>query len=152
MVKYKNVKVIDCSDWDALVQETYGKPYNFQQQDGCKSRGIENIAVPMEDYEDMYSNDIIAEVINNEDEMGVSFSSWLARDPETPLNPTDSDLKDCGYYWGKSDEDKEKWKIDKHHIELFWERNFYPDVQMVANDLYKRGLIEAGMYSINIDW
>jgi hypothetical protein len=30
------------------------------------------------------------------------------------------------------------------------ERNFYPDVQMVANDLYSKGLVAAGKYEI--DW
>jgi hypothetical protein len=35
---------------------------------------------------------------------------------------------------------------------MFWERNFYPDTYTVANDLYDKGLIEAGDYIINIDW
>lgn len=35
---------------------------------------------------------------------------------------------------------------------MFWERNFYPDVQAVANDLYEKGEIPAGKYVINIDW
>jgi hypothetical protein len=35
---------------------------------------------------------------------------------------------------------------------MFWDRNFYPNVQMVANDLHKKGLLEAGEYSIRIDW
>lgn len=35
---------------------------------------------------------------------------------------------------------------------MWWVRNFYPDVNMVANDLYEKGLLEAGEYLINIDW
>lgn len=31
---YKLEKMIEVSDWDELVQNTYGLPYNFQQQDG----------------------------------------------------------------------------------------------------------------------
>lgn len=34
----KTIKQIDVSDWDALVTKTYGRPYSFQQQDGCKER------------------------------------------------------------------------------------------------------------------
>ena len=37
-------------------------------------------------------------------------------------------------------------------LSLWWQRNFYPDVQMVANDLFEKGLIEAGDYVIDIDW
>lgn len=35
MLKYKNVRVISVQDWDDLVEKTYGRPYNLQQQDGC---------------------------------------------------------------------------------------------------------------------
>jgi hypothetical protein len=38
------------------------------------------------------------------------------------------------------------------NIELCWERNFYPCLDMVVNDLYKKGLIEEGEYVINIDY
>ena len=96
-------------------------------------------------------NDEIPEVING-DEMGVKFDVWLKRDPNAPLNPTKEELKNCNYYWGKSEKDEREWKNDKSHIRLFWERNFYPNVQTVANDLYEKGLIEAGNYSIKIDW
>ncbi len=41
---------------------------------------------------------------------------------------------------------------DDWEINLFCERNFYPDLHTIANDLYERGLIEAGEYVINIDW
>ncbi len=38
---------ISVQDWDKLVEETYGKPYMFQQQDGCQERGIFTIEIPM---------------------------------------------------------------------------------------------------------
>ena len=60
----------------------------------------------------------------------VKFSVWLARDPLLNLKDDPEDY--CR--------------------ELFWVRNFYPDFQTVANDLYKKGLIDAGEYLINIDW
>lgn len=132
MVKYSNKKIIDVQDWDNLVQETYGKYYNFQQQDGCKPRGVVNITIPYTAYEEEEMNDSIPEEVNNEDYMGVKFDVWLARDIKQKLsNP----------------KDQNDWSI-----ELWWERNFYPNLQTVANDLHSKGLIEAGDYSINIDW
>jgi hypothetical protein len=151
MIKTKNVKMVEVSDWDKLVEETYGKIYSFQQQDGCKARGVVNISIPCE-FNDEEMNDTIPEVINHESEMGVKFNVWLNRDPKEPLNPSKEELKECNYYWGKSEEDEMKWKQDIGHINMFWDRNFYPNVQMVANDLHKKGLLEAGEYSIRIDW
>ena len=127
MLEYKTVKVIDVNDWDTLVMETYGRPYNFQQQDDCKERQHVPITIPDEPYD--YENDTIPEVVNG-DEMGVSFKAWLERDPKQPLPDRD----------------------DTFGLQLFWERNFYPDVQMIANDLHAKGLVEAGDYEINIDW
>jgi len=127
MIKTRTEKLIDVQDWDALVTETYGRPYSFQQQDGCKDRQLVSITVP-DECED-FENDTVPEIVNG-DEMGVSFKAWLARNPKTPLPGRD----------------------DTFGLTLWWERNFYPDVQMIANDLYEKGLIEAGDYMINIDW
>ena len=127
MIRTRTEKLIDVQDWDALVTETYGRPYSFQQQDGCKERQLVSITVP--DECDDFENDTVPEIVNG-DEMGVSFKAWLARDPKTPLRDRD----------------------DTFGLTLWWERNFYPDVQMIANDLYVKGLIEAGDYIINIDW
>lgn len=127
MIKVSDKKVIQVSDWDNLVQETYGKTYSFQQQDGCQSRGTVSLTIP--DGVDDYENATVPEEING-DEMGVSFEAWLARDPKE---------------WNG----KEK---DRNFLNLFWERNFYPSLQMVANDLHAKGLIPAGEYMINIDW
>ena len=129
MLKFKNKKVIEVSDWDDLVKKTYQKPYSFQQQNGCQSRGTYILEVPSEYSNDEEMHDSIPEEINGEI-MGVKFSAWLARDSNQSING-----------------DKTQYVI-----ELFWERNFYPDIETVANDLYKKGLIEAGEYIINIDW
>ncbi len=128
-MKFTNVSMIDVSDWDDMVVKTYGKPYSFQQQDGCKERGIFKLRVPNTGYD--FENDTILETVNHVD-MGVSFKAWLARDPKQELNAED-------------------WKSPSA-ITLWWVRNFYPDVQMVANDLYDKGLLSAGDYVINIDW
>jgi len=128
MIKVKNVKMIEVSDWDKLVSDTYGKPYCFQQQDGCQSKGIFHLTIPSEYTCDDEMNDEIPEIINGET-MGVKFEKWLERDPKQPVA-------------GRTD----------YVVGLWWDRNFYPDIHTVANDLHKRGLIEAGEYSIEIDW
>jgi hypothetical protein len=143
-------KQISVQDWDNLVQKTYGKVYSFQQQDDCKPRGVETISTDENSLDD-YENDTIPEVINGS-KMGVSFKAWLERDPNTPLNASSEELKECGYYWGKTDKDEKEWKEDKSHINMFWERNFYPNASMIANDLCKKGLLEQGEYDIKIDW
>jgi len=126
----KQVTIIECGDWDDLVITTYNRPYCFQQQDGCKPRGTHSLTVPA--LADDYKNDMVPEEINHPD-MGVSFKAWLNRDPKQQLS---------------SDPDgKKSWDIS-----MWWERNFYPDVQMIANDLHVKGLLPAGKYIINIDW
>lgn len=149
-MKIKNIKQIDVQDWDKLVEKTYGKIYSFQQQNGCKSRGVEIISTS-EDYSEDFENDSITEVINGED-MGVSFKAWLERNPKTPLKCTQEEAISCNYYWGKTKEDLKEWQEDKSRIRLFWYRNFYPDANMIAKDLVKRGLLEEGDYQIKIDW
>lgn len=132
---YELVRMVDVDAWDNLVEETYGITYNFQQQDGCKERGIFTFTIPSCDdpyiwsigvEEEMYDN--IPEEVNGED-MGVKFETWLARDPK--------DLSSFESEW---------------ELELFYERNFYPSIYTVADDLYSKGLVEAGTYVINIDW
>lgn len=130
MIPITKVNMIYDSDWDSLVKETYGRPYCFQQQDDCKPRGVHKLTVP--DYASDYSNDIVPEEVNHP-EMGVSFKAWLERDPKKLLDNDDP-------------------YNDESSLQLWWERNFYPDVQMIANDLHARGLLEAGDYVINIDW
>lgn len=130
MIKTQQISIIKLFDWDTLVETTYGKKYSFQQQDGCKDKGKEYITVPVEDPED-YENDTIPEIVNGE-EMGVSFKAWLKRDPKQEL----SDEKDAS-----------SWSVD-----LWWERNFYPHVDMIINDLHEKGLLPAGDYMMDIDW
>lgn len=127
MIRIQTKHVIDVGDWDDLVITTYGKPYRFQQQDGCKERQNVNITIP--DGNEDYENDSIPDEINGRDK-GVSFAAWIARDPKE---------------WNGKPE-------NGFMVNMFWERNFYPDVQMIANDLHAKGLIPAGEYVIDIDW
>lgn len=132
MLKYKNRKTIDVNDWDNLVSSTYGKPYSYQQQDGCKERGSEHISIPDDrwNYESEMNDDIPFMI--NGDEMGVKFETWLKTKPE------EINEKNPESYNGANN--------------LFWDRNFYPHIQTIANDLHAKGLIEAGDYVIDIDW
>ena len=118
---------MEVGDWDRFVQDAYGRPYSFQQQDGCKFRGVHCLLVPS--LEDDFENETVPEVVNHS-KMGVSFKAWLARDPEQPLRN----------------------RLDPWALELWWHRNFYPAIEAVANDLHEKGLLEAGKYMINIDW
>lgn len=123
-------KVIECGDLDNLVIKTFGKTYCFQQQDGCKSRGNEVFIISTDTSMDCYAGiTSIPEEINGE-KMGVSFDTWLARDPQE---------------WNGE-------KEDVIFIDLFWARNFYPDPQRLLNELCKKGLIDPGEYTIEIDW
>lgn len=121
--------MVSVQDWDDLVTEIYGKPYYFQQQDGCKERGTEQITVPDEDWEYDYEETELPFKVNGE-EMGVSFETWLNTTPEDTAKHFESG-----------------WENN-----LFWERNFYPNVNMIANDLHSKGLIEPGEYVIEIGW
>ncbi|MBK8255600.1 MAG: hypothetical protein IPK82_23420 [Polyangiaceae bacterium] len=125
----KTKNVIEVSEWDALVEKTYGRPYKLQQQDGCRGRGTEEITVPAESSD--HERDSVPENVN-EETMGVSFKAWLARDPKQKLSNPEDQADYC--------------------LALWWERNFYPDVQMVANDLHAKGLLAAGAHTILIDW
>lgn len=128
MLKYNEIKVIDQYDWDNFIRQIYNKKYSFQQQDGCKEKGIRFFGVPMNEFctED-YTNDEIPIKINGK-KMGVSFKAWLSRDINDKFFEKD---------WENT---------------LFWERNFYPHFSMIVNDLYGKGVLEKGNYAINIDW
>jgi hypothetical protein len=139
-MKVRTEKVVDVSEWDKLVKETYGRPYCFQQQDGCRDRGIFYLSVPDDDDHDALSHDVIPEIVNHKTKC-VKFAVWLARDPKQPLaGGVDEGGVDKGVR-------TEMWAI-----EMWWDRNFYPNIHVIANDLHKKGLLESGEYLINIDW
>jgi hypothetical protein len=129
MLQYTIEKVIDSQDWDELVTETYGKPYNLQQQDGCMDRCRLRIEVPFRRKPEGFTNTELPFEINGS-EMGIDFEVWKA----TSVEEMNSNFEDS---WGG---------------ELFWERNFYPALDCLAHDLHAKGLIEAGKYVIVIDW
>lgn len=118
------VKMINEIDWSKFVSETYGRPYDFQQQDGCRSRGVFWLNVENLTLED-------------DDEEYVHFQEWLKRDPNEPV---------------EGEKEKDSDYIRDLTRELWWFREFYPSIEIVAIDLIKKGLLEEGEYMINIDW
>jgi hypothetical protein len=126
----KKVSLIDDSEWSDFVSEIYKRPYNFQQQEGCRERGVYPFSVPISNPFD-YKNSKIPETTSTNQE-GVSFEAWLSRDPSLKL--------------------KSKIDNDPLSLNMWWHRSFYPFVDMIVDDLYKRGLLEEGEYIIDIDW
>lgn len=133
-LKIQTKKVIEEYDWSNFVSQVYGKPYQLQQQSGCMDRGTISLKIPSDDYEIDFENETVPEIVNGE-KMGVKFSTWLARDPKQPLKEPNDGLSE------------EQWAID-----LWWERNFYPSLDIVAKDLHEKGLLPEGEYTIIIDW
>lgn len=117
-----DVKIFSLQEWDNLVESTYNKPYSFQQQDGCKERETFYFSVPT--YKEDY-DDHNPDEVGKEDIMGVSFKSWLKYNISEKPSFSES---------------------------LLWDRNFYPHVSMIIDDLYKKGIIEKGDYVIDINW
>lgn len=131
-IKYKTINVIQLSDWNKFVSSFYGRPYDFQQQDDCKNRGTFNFKVPLDDelLLDFESSEISEDANDEVYETGVPFQTWLNRDPKQPLKNQEYDFQ----------------------LNLWWHRNFYPEVNMIINDLYEKGVLETGEYMIEIDW
>ena len=121
-------KIIDMNDWDNLVEDTYNRPYFFQQQKDGRARGLYNLTIPSKSTNDDDMHDNIPDR-KDTNIMGVKFQKWLKRNPKTALS-----------------------NGDNTNLIFWWERNFYPCINEVANDLYKKGLIKAGNYQIDINW
>lgn len=123
-MKMTTKHVVTVNNWDDFVKETYQKPYCFYEQEGWREGAVFSLTVPSKD-EDFKNDSIIVGERNQQ--MGVSFKAWLAKDVNEGFNH--STLKD-------------------NHI---WKRYFYPDVQTIANDLHSKGLIPAGNYLITLN-
>ena len=128
-MRYETMRYVQVSDLDNFIKETYKRPYSFQQQRGCQARGTQNVKVPIEGLEDCDEGYNVEDVLENPWD-GVSLKDWLERDPKEKIKDSDNDGT----------------------LERFWERNFFPDIEILFDDLFKKGLIEEGEYVINIDW
>ena len=130
--------MFEVQDWNDLVKTVYNKPYHFQQQDGCKQRGTFKFSVPLEDDPSDFEETENSMVVNGDD-MGVSFKTWLETDPTLPVKHDT---------YGRGIEETNE-QSDKDFV---WERNFYPCVDMIIEDLASKGFLEDGDYMINVDW
>ena len=129
MLKYNLIRQVSDTDFDNLVMKTYGKSYAIQQHEGCRDRGVIYISVPsLYDINVNEYPDTIEQAID-EDMYGVRWKDWLAVDPND-----------------------ERLGEDEWDRELNLQRNVYPPMHDLINDLYEKGLIEAGEYQIEIDW
>lgn len=134
-LKTNTLTTIELTEWDGFVEEVYGRPYAFQQQNGCRNRGVFNFTISSKPSDPTnyaphdFENDTVPEVVNHR-ERGVSFKAWLARDPKQPLH---------------------NQKYD-YELEMWWYRNFYPSIDMIIDDIKRRNLLDPGNYTIIIDW
>jgi hypothetical protein len=83
----------------------------------------------VETWGDEYENDSIPFELNGRI-MGVTFETWLATSPGDTRK----------HFTYDSDND------------MFWERKFYPDINMIVKDLYLKGFLEPGEYQLLVDW
>lgn len=140
----KTMTVISCSDWDKFIVQTYNRPYCFQQQNGCRDRGKFQFSVPVEDYnlpddfshlsQSLATDTVIIPAIRS----SVPLEVWLERDPSLKIKPRSGELETDAFL--------------SFITTLFWHREFYPSIYLLANDLYEKGLLPAGDYLIDIDW
>lgn len=122
MLQYKIVKLIDNSDFDQLVQDTYKKPYRIQQTEGC----LERQCFSFKANKDLnFAEDLPKNVEFDYEGEGVDFETWV----NTPYTETDD-----------------------YRVNLFWERSFHPYFNDLVLDLCKKGLIKEGEYSMKISW
>ncbi len=121
--------VIEVSEWDALVTKTYGRPYDYQQQEGGRERGEIRFKVP-DVAAEKYTHKSISEMADPR-VRGVVFAQWLARD----LN--------------QQFQDKNR---NEYALLRWWDEVFYPDLQTLANDMHTKGVLETGDYCIDVDW
>lgn len=119
----KPVLLIWEAEFSQLVRDTYGRPYQLQQQDGCLGQEtIVSVKVP----------DKPRTWLADDAGRPPTLEVWVAATPPEPM--TDA------------------WDGDLHREHLRWHREFYPELQDVVNDLHRRGLMAAGEYVIHIWW
>lgn len=120
-MRIEKVNLISENDFSKLAVDTYGRPYQLQQQGDCLGQ------------------DTIIRLTVPEEPMGwtgPTLEEWRER----PLN-----LQPEEYTRGD-------WEEHTYLRDMWWEREFYPDVQVVANDFHARGLLPEGDYVIHIWW
>lgn len=114
--------VIGESDFSRYVSEHYGRPYNLQQQ-GDMLGQESAVKLTVPDPED------------GEWE-GMTMPTLVQWQEATPPG----DHPEGGYDPNVSREN------------MRWEREYYPQLEAVANDLHAKGLLDAGEYILFVSW
>lgn len=132
-MKCRKINLVNVEDFNEVIKEVYCKHYSFQHQGARTYNGVEEsyfLKVPyIRNFKDFDSGAAIEECIYNNEQIlqyGVEFNEWLNKDPN--------------FEWYSSDINNK----------LIWERYYYPHIYMLINDLYIKGLIEAGEYCIKM--
>lgn len=143
MIKVETWKVINESEFNEVVSKTYGRPYHLQQQG------------------DMLGNDTTHRIEVSKDGSegcsggSVSLNEWLAVDPETHKFP-DPRWETTGKHLPDDHPSKKFYpeflEPGTSYYDMHWERDFYPDMDELLDDLLEKGLIEEGTYQINVSW
>ena len=169
---YREVRMVDYSDFEKLVQDTYGRPdYEFDHECYMSNGSIQYFSVPGK-----YLTDYDRE----------EFQSWLANKPDpTDLSPEDQErvefylsmydgeiakfeqdpepylqqlkpggggsllLKEDGT--PRSREEYRQYFVDSSHRYGPSVRTECP-LDALAQDLFEKGLIEAGSYAVEKSW
>lgn len=125
----KAVVMIDEAEFSELVTRTYQRPYRLQQQLGCMPSGtLIEFATPTTADATFYGD-------VESCQPAVTFNEWLMANPQAPA---------------PGDDEYTSTKYANLHRELYWERDFYPPLKDVVNDLHTRGLLPAADYIIYI--
>lgn len=117
---------IEYTDWNNFIQSVYNKPYDLLQQVDSESTII-TMSVPG-NVDNTKINKDIPENIDENELRCVELETWLNKDPQ---------------------EENPNFKYKSHQTH-WWKRYFYPDIQAIANDLYEKGLLEEGNYTIYV--
>lgn len=118
----ERVDLIWESAFSELVTETYGRPYQLQQQQPMGQDTVtQRFTVP--------------EHVDQDTEYNITFADWSTRDP---------DIGPDGERWHGT--------LPLLSKELWWHREYHCDPQMILNDLHARGLLPTGVYRIHVWW
>lgn len=128
-MKVQIKKFVPVHVWNEFVREVYGRSYKLESQEHYCNKIVSFLTIPTSYDSDDDMNDSIKEIVQGL-EKGVKFKTWLSRDPLQPLLTR---------------------RYDEWELETFWEENFYPDLQTLANDLYKKNKLDSGEYIIYFD-
>ncbi|MBB3752468.1 hypothetical protein FHT44_004980 [Mycolicibacterium sp. BK634] len=133
----KNITLILESDWSELVAEVFDRPYNFQQQAGCRSNDtIWKFTVP-ESFKDWDLNAVDA-----------AIEQW--RNSEPHRNEQIPAVRDGKVVY--VEHPRREWPMSDFSLKLWWERENWPEFEDVMCVLARRGLIDPGEYALHIWW